>query len=187
LVIRFRRGGQDILVRVNSNNITSTINEMEKVYQKFNPGYAFNYSFMDEEYQALYEAESRIAILSKYFTALAIIISCLGLLGLAIFTTERKKKELSIRKVLGASIPQLIHLLSKDFAQMILIAIVIALPLSYLVAIKWLNNFAYKTDLEWWLFAVAAGSIFLITYLTLSLQSIKAAFANPVNHLKHEG
>ena len=126
------------------------------------------------------------ALLSKYFTAIAIIISCLGLFGLAAFTADRRTKEIGIRKILGSSEWRIITLLSSDFTKMILVAIIIALPVSYLLAKNWLNDFAYRIDLEWWYFLSAGLVALLIAWFTVGLQTVKAARTNPVNNLRTE-
>ena len=150
------------------------------------PAYDFQFSFLDADYQALYEAETRTSILSKYFTGLAIIIACLGLFGLATFTAEQKSKEISIRKVLGASIPNVIMLLSKDFLKLVLIALIIGVPVAWYLMQKWLQRFAYHIELTWWMFLLAGIAIILITLITISFQSIRAALINPVESLYRE-
>ena len=152
----------------------------------YNPGYSFNYQFLDQDYQALYAAEQRVSTLSRYFAGIAILISCLGLFGLAAFTAERRLKEIGIRKILGATDFGIVRLLSSDFTKLVLVAIFIALPISYFVAQRWLQGFAFSIDLEWWYFAGAGGVALLIAWLSVGFQTIKAARVNPVECLKDE-
>ncbi len=154
--------------------------------KKFNPGFSLNYKFLDKEYEAQYKAEQRVSALSKYFAGIAILISCLGLFGLAAFTAEKRIKEIGVRKVLGASVFGIIQLLTSDFTKMVIAAIVIALPLSYLIANWWLESFAYRIDLEWWFFAGAGTSALLIAWITVGFQTVKTANINPVECLKDE-
>ena len=175
-----------IMARVEAGKEQETIGKLQQFYQGYNPGFPFDFKFLDDEYQAQYVAEQRISSLSKYFAGIAILISCLGLFGLAAFTAERRIKEIGIRKVLGASEWKIMELLSGDFAKMVLVAIVIALPLSYYMTANWLDNFAYKIDLEWWYFIGAGMLTMLIALLTVSFQSVKAAMMNPVDSLRTE-
>jgi ABC-type antimicrobial peptide transport system permease subunit len=141
---------------------------------------------LDEDYQRLYAAEQRVFVLSKYFAGLAIIISCLGLFGLAAFTAQKRQKEMGIRKVVGASESAIVVLLSKDFLKLVVMAMVIAFPLSWWLMNEWLKNFAYKTNIGAGVFAIAGLSILLITIITISFQAIKAAIVNPVKSLRTE-
>lgn len=175
-----------VMAKIAAGREREAIKKLEEFYQTYNPGYPFEYKFMDEAYQAQYVAEQRVSVLSSYFAGLAILISCLGLFGLAAFTAERRTKEIGIRKVLGASEWKIMKLLSGDFTKMVLIAIVVALPFSYYVSKNWLDNFAYKIDLEWWYFTGAGVLTMLIALLTVSFQSVKAALMNPVKSLKSE-
>lgn len=181
----FPRGG-DVLVKIESGSAKATIERLKEVYEKFHPGYPFDFTFLDEDYQKLYDSENKVAELSKYFAVVAIIISCLGLFGLAAFTAQRRQKEMGIRKILGATEAGLIRLLSTDFTKMILIAIAIALPVSYLIALKWLESFAYRIELEWWLFAGAGAIALFIAWITISMQTVKAARINPAECLRNE-
>ena len=141
---------------------------------------------MDEDYQALYVSEKLISTLSRYFAGLSILISCLGLFGLAAFTAEMKIKEIGIRKVLGSSVYGIVRLLNGELIKMIIVAICIALPLSYVIVQSWLDNFAYHIDLQWWYFVVAGTVTITIALLTVSFQSVKAAMINPVESLRAE-
>jgi ABC-type antimicrobial peptide transport system permease subunit len=176
----------NILVKIEAGKEQETLARIEKFYQEYNMGLPFEYMFLDEDFQMLYASETRVAVLSRYFAALTILISCLGLFGLAVFSAERRTKEIGIRKVMGASEWGIIKLLSSDFAKMVCAAIVLALPFSYYVAHSWLESFAYKIDLEWWYF-IGAGLLTMgIALLTVGLQSVKAAWMNPVASLRSE-
>jgi ABC-type antimicrobial peptide transport system permease subunit len=133
-----------------------------------------------------YASEERVATLSRYFAGIAIIISCLGLFGLAAFTTERRIKEIGIRKILGSSDFQIVRLLSIDFTRMVLVAIVLAIPISYLFASSWIESFAYRIDLEWWFFGAVGILALLIVWFTVGLQTMKAARINPTDCLRDE-
>jgi len=176
----------DVIAKVKAGQEQETIERLTKLSQTFYPGYPFDYRFLDQEYQALYAAEQRVSTLSKYFASVAILISCLGLFGLAAFTAERRLKEIGIRKALGASATSIIGLLSSDFTKMVLVAIVIALPVSYFAAQQWLQNFAFHIDLQWWYFAGAGLIALLIAWFTVGLQTVKAARVNPVECLRDE-
>ena len=186
LIFRYDAHGPNILVKIKSGTEKTTIERITELHESFLPGYSFEFSFMDEEYQKLYEAETKVAILSKYFSGLAILISCLGLFGLAAFTAERRTKEIGIRKILGASVWNIVRLLSTDFTKMVVIAILIALPISYLIASNWLESFAYRIDLQWWYFAGAAVLTLFIAWATVSFQTLKTANINPAECLRDE-
>ena len=164
----------------------ATIDGLREVYEKFHQKYPFDFRFMDQEYQRLYEAESRVSTLSRYFAALAIVISCLGLFGLAAFTAERRRKEIGIRKALGQSSTQVSLLLSEEFAKLVVISITIGLPIAYLLAQNWLSGFAYRIDLQLGYFLMAGIITLAITLFTVSTQAINAAYKNPVESLKEE-
>lgn len=175
-----------VATKISAGEEMQTIKNIEALHGEFNPGFMLDYRFLDEDYQALYVSEQRVATLSKYFAGIAILISCLGLFGLATFTVERRSKEIGIRKVLGASEIKIVSILSSDFAKMVFVAIVIALPLSYFIVHEWLADFAFKIDLKWWFFLGAGVLTMLIALLTVSFHSIKAALMNPVESLKSE-
>ncbi len=175
-----------IAVKIKSGTERETLDHLEKVYKSHNLGLPFDFKFLDEGYQKLYVSENRIAVLSRYFAGIAILISCLGLFGLAAFTVERRLKEIGIRKILGASNFGMMILLSNDFIKMVLAAVIVALPISYLAARNWLDDFAYRINLEWWFFIGAAFIAFSIAWFTVALQSLKAARVNPVSNLRTE-
>ncbi|WP_428235288.1 ABC transporter permease [Gracilimonas sp.] len=186
LFFRLTDFGWAAYVRVESDNIRETLAQIEDKYKEFNPTYPFAYEFMDEQYAALYRGEQRIGDLAKYFSIFAIIISCLGLFGLSAFTAEQRAKEIGVRKVLGASVQNLVLHLTKDFTKLVLIAIAIAIPVSWWMMDKWLSDFAYNPGLNWWIFAASGFLAVVIAWLTVSWQSIKAALVNPVQSLKSE-
>jgi ABC-type antimicrobial peptide transport system permease subunit len=176
----------NVVVKIRSGTERETIGQLEKIYQSHNLGLPFDFKFLDEGYQKLYVSENRIAVLSWYFAGIAILISCLGLFGLAAFTVERRLKEIGIRKILGASDFGMMSLLSNDFMKMVSASIVLGLPISYLVARNWLDDFAYRINLEWWVFIGAAIISLSIAWLTVASQTLKAARINPGNHLRTE-
>lgn len=175
-----------IMVKARPGQTREAIASMEKVHRDIEPKFPFSYAFSDEEYRRLYNNEQMIGRLSDIFAVLAIFISCLGLLGLAIFTSEQRRKEIGIRKVLGASELSIFSLLSKDFLKLVGVALVIASPVAWLLMNNWLKEYAYRTKVAWWIFGVAGMAAMLITFLTISAQAIKAAFANPVDSLRPE-
>ncbi|HEX5154410.1 MAG TPA: ABC transporter permease [Parafilimonas sp.] len=188
LVLRL---GEDIswgaaLVRTAPGKTKEALASLEKVCKQLNPKFPFSYKFSDEEYAKLYKSEQVVSRLANYFAFLAIFISCLGLLGLVIFTSEQRTKEFGIRKVLGASPVSLFNLLSKEFLLLVLIAMVIASPLAWLAMNSWLKDYAYKINISWWMFVVAGITAVVIALITVSFQAIKAAVANPVESLRTE-
>ncbi len=162
------------------------LKNLETLYESFNPGFAFDYSFVDEQYAKQYVAEQRVGVLSRYFAGIAIIISCLGLFGLAIFTAERRKKEIGIRKVLGATIQNILTLLTKDFIGIVLFAILVGLPIAYILSKNWLNRFVFKIDLDIGYFGLAALLMLIIAILTIGSQALQAARMAPKEYLRNE-
>jgi predicted permease len=175
-----------IVAGISGQNQQAIINSIQRLYENFNPGFPFTFNFLDEAYQQQYESETRISALSKYFAGLAIIISCLGLFGLAAFTAQKRRKEIGIRKVIGASATSITAMLSKDFLILVVISLFIAFPLSWWLMNNWLQSFAYRIQISPFVFLVAGFSVVLITLITISFQSIKAAIANPVKSLRSE-
>ena len=175
-----------ILVKLNNGMTSKAIARVQELYSKFNPNAPFKFKFLDEDYQALYTSETRVANLSMCFAGLAILISCLGLLGLAAYTAETRKKEIGIRKVLGSSAFAIIKMLTSDFSKMVIVAICIALPISYLFSKNWLDAFAYRIELKWWYFISAGLLALVISWLTVGFQTFKAAVANPIKSLRTE-
>jgi putative ABC transport system permease protein len=176
----------NVIVKVRAGSERATIAAIRTIYAKFNPGLAFEYRFMDQDYQALYASEQRVGLLSRYFAGLAILISCLGLFGLAAFTAQKRKKELGIRKVVGASVLQLAFLLSREFLALVFLAICIAFPLVYLGMHRWLDSFAYRTSISADVFIRTGLAALAITLLTIGYQALKAASMNPVETLRSE-
>ncbi len=167
-------------------NTEKSIAAIETIIKRSNPAYPFNYRFVDDQFNWMFQNEALISKLSRVFAALAIIISCLGLFGLAAFTAERRTKEIGVRKVLGASVPGIAALVSKDFLKLVAVACVVAFPIAWWVMNNWLNNYQYRITISWWIFLIAAVVAILIAILTVSYQSIKAAIANPIKSLRTE-
>ncbi|HEV8284634.1 MAG TPA: ABC transporter permease [Chitinophagaceae bacterium] len=176
----------EALVRTEPGKTKEALASLEKVCKSLNPKFPFTYKFSDEEYQKLYKSEQVVNQLSNYFSFLAIFISCLGLLGLAIFTAEQRTKEFGIRKVLGASPVILFSLLSKEFLLLVFIAMIIACPIAWMVMNKWLQDYEYRVDVTWSMFVIAGLLAILIALVTVSFQAIKAAIATPVKSLRTE-
>ncbi len=176
----------EALVRTKPGKTKEALASLEKICKELNPKFPFTYKFSDEEYQKLYSSEQVVSELSNYFSFLAIFISCLGLLGLVIFTSEQRTKEFGIRKVLGASPGILFGLLSKEFLVLVFIAMLIASPIAWIVMNKWLQDYIYRIDITWWMFVVAGVLAVLIALITVSFQAIKTAVANPVKSLRTE-
>ncbi len=175
-----------MLVRTRPGQTARAIAELEKLTKEFNPNYPFTYHFLDEAYEQMYRSEQQVNTLVNYFGILAILISCLGLFGLAAFTAEQRTKEIGVRKVLGATVTSIVALLSKDFLKLVLVALVLAVPLGWWALDRWLGTFEYHTDLSWTLFALAGVLAIGIALLTVSFQSVKAALMNPVESLRSE-
>ncbi len=175
-----------ISVRVQSNDFKESIAKIEERWKSRAGGTPLNYQFLDDAFDNMYRTEQRIGKVFISFAVLAVLIACLGLFGLATFTAEQRTKEIGVRKVLGASIWSIVQLLSKDFLKLVCLAFVIASPLAYYAMSTWLKDFAFRTDISWWVFALAGIGALVITLVTVSFQSIKAALMNPVKSLKTE-
>ncbi len=180
------QAGAKIMVRIKAGDQQATLAGIQKLYESYNPGFPFVYSFLSELYQKQYETEVRTAALAKYFSGLAILISCLGLFGLAAFTAQKRQKEIGIRKVVGASVNNIAFMLSKDFFTLVVLAMLIAFPIAWWSMNQWLQGFAYRVEINAGVFLIAAASVLLITLFTISFQAIKAALANPVKSLRSE-
>lgn len=172
--------------RVSAENIPSLVKDMESKYKANLPGSPFSYEFLDESFEKMYRSEQRAGKVALVFAIVAIVIACLGLFGLATYMAEQRAKEIGVRKVLGASIQGIINMLSKDFLKLVLIAMLLAFPAAWLIMHKWLQDFAFRTDIDWWIFMVAALITATITIITVSSQAIKAALTNPVDSLRSE-
>jgi len=175
-----------VMVKIKAGSIKPVIEELQKFNTQYNPEYTFDYKFLDQDFQAQYVAETRVAVLSRYFAMLAIVISCLGLFGLATFTAEKRFKEIGIRKILGASEFNVVYILSKDFTKPVLISILIALPIGYFLGKNWLDSFAYRIDLKLWFFIVSGFLAFLISLATVFFQAFRAAKMSPIEAIKTE-
>ncbi len=173
-------------VKLQGNDMSNTIAAIEKKWNKYSPDRPFQYSFLDETFAHLYQSENRFKKVFIYITTLALIIACLGLFGLAAFVTEQRTKEIGIRKVLGASVHGLVSLLSKDFMKLVAIAILLAVPATWYFMSRWLQDFAYRISLGWWVFAFAGCIALLIALLTVSVHAVKTAVSNPVKSLRTE-
>ncbi len=175
-----------LAIRLGSGDVHASVAQIEQLWQSRFPGYDFDYYFLDEDFNRQYQTEQRVSTLVSLFAGIAIFIACLGLFALTTFTTKQRTKEIGVRKVLGASVVSIVTLLSKDFLKLVVIAIIVASPLAWWAMNQWLQDFAYKIDLEWWVF-VGAGMLAIgIALLTVSFQSIKAALMNPVKSLRSE-
>lgn len=175
-----------ILVRTEAGKTKAALEGLEKICKTLNPGFPFTYQFSDLEYTKLYKSEEVVSQLSNYFAFLAIFISCLGLFGLAMFTAGQRTKEIGVRKVLGASLTNIVVMLSANFLKPVALGILIAFPIAWFAMHSWLQHFAYRVDIEWWIFVAAGLLTICIALLTVSFQSIKAALMNPVKSLKSE-
>jgi putative ABC transport system permease protein len=173
-------------IRINTENVSQTIAGIEQVWDQFNTGYPIDYQFVDEGFGKMYKAEEKLSQLLWIFTLLAIFISCIGAFGLAAYTAERRRKEIGIRKVLGASTNGIITLLTKDFLKLVVLALFFAAPLAWYLMSSWLENFAYRIEIQVWVFLIAGLLTLLIAFLTVGFNSLRAALANPVQSLKAE-
>ncbi len=174
------------LIRLNTQDLPKSMGQIEKVFNQMLPTSAFEYIFLDDHLESLYRREQRTASVVLVFSFLSILIACLGLFGLAAFTAEQRTKEIGVRKVLGASIGSIVQLLSRDFLRLVLVSVVIASPVAWYFMNGWLKEFAYRINIEWWVFVVAGASAMLIAFLTVSMQSVRAATIDPVKSLKSE-
>jgi putative ABC transport system permease protein len=176
----------NIIVATNSTNYKAMLMKMEAIWHKDLPEVPFECSFLDSEVQKQYETEITLSQIINSFTLIAIVISCLGLFGLAAFSAEQRSKEIGIRKVLGASVSGIVGLLSKDFLKLVIVAIAIATPVAWWGMSKWLQAFVYRINISWWMFALAGLMAIIIALATVSFQAVKAALMNPVKSLKAE-
>ena len=178
--------GNNLLVKVNGKNLPETISFLEKKWKQLVPFVPFEYHFLDDDYNALYKSELQLGTVMNLFSGIAILLACLGLFGLSTFVVQQRIKEIGIRKILGASLVHIVGLLSGKFTMLVIVAIVIASPLAYFLMTHWLQGFAYRVEINIWTFAIAAVSALVIAFLTVSVQSIKAALTNPSQTLKSE-
>jgi ABC-type antimicrobial peptide transport system permease subunit len=173
-------------IKLSTTNIASTMQFIKKIWEQTFPNYVYEYRFLDDKIESFYKQETQLAQLYKIFAAIAIFLSCLGLYGLASFMAVQRIKEVGIRKVLGATSGNIVYLFSKEFIILISIAFLIATPLAWYFMNKWLQNYAYRITINWWLFAAGGLAAIIIALLTISFQAIKAAIANPVKSLRTE-
>jgi putative ABC transport system permease protein len=175
-----------IPVRIKGDNFATAIKAIERTWHKFVPEKPFHYTFLDQTLAAQYKAEQTVQRVFTVFSILAIFIACIGLLGLAAYATQQRIREISIRKVLGASAGNIIGMLSKDFLKLVTLSAIVAFPLAWIAMHSWLQSFAYRVGLSWWIFVLAWLISLVITMLTISFQAIRAAHANPVHTLRSE-
>jgi len=178
--------GGKIVARINAARQRETLAAIQRLYENYNPGFPFTFNFLDEAYQRQYDTDIKISALSKYFAGLAILISCLGLFGLAAFTAQKRKKEIGIRKVVGASVESIAFMLSREFLRLVVIAILVAFPVAWWAMNQWLQGFAYRIHIGPAVFLLVAVFVIGVTLFTVSFQSIKAALTNPVKSLRSE-
>jgi ABC-type antimicrobial peptide transport system permease subunit len=173
-------------IKMKPNKIISTVESVKKTYKSFDPGLPIDFHFLDDDYDNLYRTEQRMGKIFSYFSFLAIIISCLGLIGLSSFMTERRSKEIGIRKINGAKSFEIFFLLSIEYILWVLISIVIANPIAWYFMHKWLQKFAYRIEIRWWVFALTGAIVLVVALLTVGFQSYRAASKNPVEALRYE-
>ena len=187
LILMLKPHRDAITLRFSSNtDLSNAISGLQTTWERFAPHQPFEYTFIDESLNNMYTSEIRLGKILGIFTGLAFFVSCLGLFGLALFTTEQRRKEIGIRKVNGSGVAQIIGLLSFDFTKLVMIAFVIATPIAYYIMLRWLESFAYRTSISWWIFILTGLVSYIITMLTIGFQSYRAATANPVESLKYE-
>ncbi len=175
-----------VAVKIRGTNVSNTLAFIQATWNKFSPGYPIDYKFMDETYATMYKAEEKLASLIWIFTIMAIVVGCMGLFGLAAFSAEQRTKEIGIRKVLGANVLNIVGLLSKNFVLLVVLSSLIAFPIAWYAMNNWLEDFSYRVNIGWWVFAIAGLAALLVALLTVSFQAIKAAVANPVKSLRTE-
>jgi putative ABC transport system permease protein len=173
-------------IRTNGKDAPKAIAAAGRIWKKYNPAFPFDYEFTDKAYDSLYKSDERSGDLFNAFAVIAILISCLGLFGLATYTAQVKVKEIGIRKVLGASVINITNMLSREFLLLVAVSLVIASPIAWYAMSKWLENYVYRISVQWWMFAVAGIAALVIAFATISFQAVKAALANPVRSLRSE-
>jgi putative ABC transport system permease protein len=176
----------EMAIRVGNGKLEESITIIQTLWKKYAPDAPFEYTLLENNFETKLKTERRIGSLFLLFTILAILIACLGLFGLATFTAEQQRKAIGIRKVLGASLQDIAQMLNKDFLKLVLIANLLAWPVTGYIMSQWLERFAYRIALPWWIFALAGGSTVIIAFLSVSFQALKAASGNPVNSLRNE-
>jgi len=186
LVLVLNRWGGFVFVRTGPAGTEATIHSLAKICHELNPNFPFDYDFLDQDLANLYRGEQKIGSLFNVFAVLAIFISCLGLYGLSAFIAEQRTREIGVRKVLGASVFNIVYLLSSNFTKVVLVAILIAIPISWWAANSWLQAFAYHINIGWGVFVVASFIALFIAWCTMSFESVKSAVANPAKSLRSE-
>jgi putative ABC transport system permease protein len=176
----------NISIKIHPENVQGTLAYIKNKWQAHAPGNPFRFEFLDEMYNRMYIREDKLKEIFGYFTLLAISIACLGLFGLASFSTEQRTKEIGIRRVLGANVTRIVWLLSREFTKWVILANILAWPIAYYALNRWLHNFAYRINIEFWYFFLAAFLALAVAAFTVSFQSVKAAVANPVDALRYE-
>ena len=184
--IHYNKRGQELAIKLSTQNLASTINFLNDTWQKYDAKYPFEYYFLDEKFNELYLSETNTARLFSLFAVFAIFVASLGLLGLISYSVERRTKEIGIRKVLGANSSGIAYLVSKEFLSIIIIASVISIPITYSVMKNWLQEFAFRTSLDLWVFVGAGLTVLSVAVIVLSIQTYKATITNPVKTLKVE-
>jgi len=180
------RMAHKIFVKVDAKNITATIQRVERIWKQRVPQRPFEYHFLDEDYANLYKSEQRTAGIFTTFSILAILLACLGLFALTAFSIVQRTKEIGIRKILGANMTNIVSLLSRDFLALVIVGIIIAAPLAWYATHRWLQDFSYRINIEWWVFVVAGIIAVVIALVTIAFQAVKAAVGNPVESLRSE-
>ena len=175
-----------LIFKIKTTDIAGLLATMKKNWDTYNTGEPFTYYFMDDLYNKTYSAEQKTGTILNIFSILTVFVACLGLFGLATYAAEQRTKEIGIRKVLGASVSQLIKMLSREFVKLVLIASLISFPVAWWAMNRWLQSFAYRINISWWVFAIAGITGLFIALITVSFQAIKAATVNPVNSLRTE-
>ena len=186
LALRYNFSGGFVVIRTSPANIQHIIGKLKTAFQGVYPDYPFSYGFVDQDLSKLYRSEQQMGKLFNVFSVVSIIVSCLGLFGLATFATQRRIKEIGVRRVLGASAAGIVAMLAKDFVKLVFAALLVAFPVAWWVMNKWLDNYVYRAEISWWMFVLAGLMSIMIAFLTISYQSIKAALANPVDSLRTE-
>jgi putative ABC transport system permease protein len=180
------RMAQVMLVKISGEHVKGTLDHLQSIWKQRITHRPFEFHFLDEDYQSMYKTEQQTGIVFSTFSTLAILLACLGLFALSAFELVKRTKEIGIRKVLGATVTDLVQLLTKDFLKLVVVAFFIAAPLAWYLSNKWLEDFTYRINLEWWMFIAAGICAALITLITISYQAIKSSFTNPVKSLRTE-
>lgn len=183
----FPQAGENMIIRAKEGaDMQKLVAATDRILKSFNKGYPFEYKFIDEKFNRLFQSENRIGNLAIIFSVLAILVSCLGLFGLACYTAEKRTKEIGIRKVLGASVGSLAQLLSVDFLKLVCVSCIVAFPVAWWALHNWLQHYQYRTTVQWWVFPLAALIAIIIAAITVGVEAIKATIANPVKSLRTE-